>query len=163
MLMYPESRGVVRLAGANPWHPPAIYSNFFSRRVDVDRIVEGIMMVIRLSQTDAFQALGSTLNRRPLPACKRFDFGSDEYWECCVRQWTMQMHHPCGTCKMGPEWDRNAVVSPRLKVHGVKRLRVIDASVMPTIPGAHTQAGVYMVAEKGADLIKEDWNWKISS
>lgn len=159
MLMYPESRGWVRLKSANPWHPPRIQSNFFSEPVDLYRIVEGIKMVIELSQTKAFQSLESTLNRRPFPACKHLKFGSDEYWGCCVRQWTMQMHHPCGTCKMGPEWDKNAVVSPRLQVYGMKRLRVVDASIMPTIPGAHTVASAYMVGEKGADLIKEDWNW----
>lgn len=158
MLMYPESRGVVRLTSANAWHPPKIHSNFFFQKRDLDRIVEGIKMIIRLSQTDTFQTLGSILNRQPLPACRKFKFGSDDYWACCVRQWTMQMHHPCGTCKMGPEWDRSAVVSPQLKVYGVKNLRVIDASIMPTIPGGHPQASVYMIGEKGADLIKKDWN-----
>lgn len=159
MLMYPESRGTVRLRSSNPWHSPKLQSNFFAESVDLYRIVEGIKMVIKLSETKAFQSFGSTLNRRQFPACKHFGFGSDEYWACCVRQWTMQMHHQCGTCKMGPEWDRNAVVSPRLKVYGIKGLRVVDASIMPTIPGAHTVAAAYMVGEKGADLIKEDWNW----
>ncbi|XKL61999.1 hypothetical protein PGB90_001832 [Kerria lacca] len=162
MLMYPKSRGTVRLRSANPWHAPKLQSNFFAESIDLLRIVEGIKMVIKLSQTNAFQSFGSTLNRRPLPSCKHFEFGSDDYWACCVRQWTMQMHHQCGTCKMGPEWDKNAVVSPRLKVYGIKNLRVIDASIMPIIPGAHTVAGAYMVGEKGADLIKEDWNWTTS-
>jgi len=58
---------------------------------------------------------------------------------------------------MGPEWDRNAVVSPQLKVYGVKQLRVIDCSIMPTITGAHTMAPAYMIGEKGADLVKASW------
>lgn len=159
MLMYPESRGNVRLKSSNPWHLPKVQSNFFDKSVDLYRIVEGIKMVVNLSQTKAFQSLASTPNRRPIPGCKQFEFGSDEYWACSVRQLTMQMHHQCGTCKMGPQSDPTAVVDPRLRVYGIKNLRVCDASIMPTIPGAHTVAGAYMVGEKGADLIKEDWNW----
>jgi len=58
---------------------------------------------------------------------------------------------------MGPEWDRNAVVNSQLKVYGVKKLRVIDCSIMPTITGGHTVAPAYMIGEKGADLVKSDW------
>lgn len=158
MLMYPESRGTVRLRSSNPWHPPLLQSNFFDKNIDLDRIVEGVKMVVNLSRTDAFQTVGSTLHRKPIPGCKHLPFASDQYWACCVQQLTMQMHHQCCTCKMGPEWDRNAVVNPRLKVYGVKNLRVVDASIMPTIPGAHTVAAAYMIGEKGADLIKEDWS-----
>lgn len=63
-----------------------------------------------------------------------------------------------GTCKMGPQNDKSAVVSPRLLVHGVNRLRVADASIMPRIPAAHTLAPVVMIGEKAADMIKQDWN-----
>ncbi len=159
MLLRPLSRGIVRLKSTNPWQPPRLQSNFFAESEDLYRLVEGIKIVLNLSETAAFRSFGSTLNRKPLPACKAFKFGSDGYWACCIRQWTMQMHHQSGTCKMGPEWDRNAVVGPRLTVHGIKNLRVVDASVMPKIPGAHIVASVYMIGEKGADMIKEDWNW----
>lgn len=63
-----------------------------------------------------------------------------------------------GTCKMGPIGDETAVVTPRLKVQGIRSLRVADASIMPRIPAAHTHAPVVMVAEKAADMIKEDWD-----
>jgi choline dehydrogenase-like flavoprotein len=58
---------------------------------------------------------------------------------------------------MGPEWDPDAVVDPRLRVYGVKGLRVIDASIMPTIVSGNTNAPAIMIGEKGADLVKEDW------
>lgn len=59
---------------------------------------------------------------------------------------------------MGPANDPTAVVSPRLLVHGIKRLRIVDASIIPRIPASHTHAPVVMIAEKASDLIKEDWN-----
>uniref|UniRef100_A0A8D9E0E7 Glucose dehydrogenase [FAD, quinone] n=1 Tax=Cacopsylla melanoneura TaxID=428564 RepID=A0A8D9E0E7_9HEMI len=155
--MYPESRGSVRLASKNPWAPPLINPNFFDREIDVLRIVEGIKFVIKMSETEPFQSIGSKLVDRPIPGCKHLPFGSDEYWVCCVKQLTMQTHHQCGTCKMGPSSDPTAVVDPRLRVYGIKGLRVIDASIMPVLPGGHTVAPTYMIGEKGSDLIKEDW------
>lgn len=157
MLMYPESRGHVRLKSADPLVYPAVQSNFFQHPLDLLRVVEGIKMIIELSKTKAFQKYKSKLSTRVLPACKTLPYGTDEYWGCCVRQLTMQMHHQCGTCKMGPDGDATAVVDPRLRVHGIKGLRVIDASIMPTTTGGHTVAPSYMIGEKGADLIKEDW------
>lgn len=145
------------MRSADPFAKPIINSNFFADPMDVNRIVEGIKMVIELSKTKAFQKYGSALHRKPLTGCKHLEFGSDPYWTCCVQTITMQMHHHTGTCKMGPSGDRNAVVSPQLKVYGVDNLRVIDCSVMPTITGGHTVAPAYMIGEKGADLVKSTW------
>lgn len=83
-------------------------------------------------------------------------YGSDQYWECYIRQVSMALQQPVGTAKMGPATDRFAVVDERLKVHGLTGLRVIDASVMPKIVSANVYAATIMVAEKGSDLIKED-------
>lgn len=69
----------------------------------------------------------------------------------------MTIYHQCGTNKMGPAYDPEAVVDPRLRVYGIKGLRVVDASVMPQIVSGNTNAAVIMIGEKGSDLIKEDW------
>jgi len=114
-------------------------------------------MAIELSKTLAFQKYGSKLLQRPMIGCEHLEFGTDQYWMCCVQTMTMQMHHQSGTCKMGPKHDRNAVVDSELKVYGVKHLRVIDCSIMPTITGGHTVAPAYMIGEKGADLVKSTW------
>lgn len=85
---------------------------------------------------------------------------SDQYWECCIRGYTSSLQHQVGTCKMGPPTDQSAVVNSDLKVHGVNNLRVIDASIMPILPSAHTNAVVYMIGEKGADMVKDYWTMK---
>jgi choline dehydrogenase len=84
-------------------------------------------------------------------------FKSDEYWKCVIKHLTFSIYHESGTCKMGPVSDQEAVVDPRLRVQGINGLRGIDASIFPRIPTAHTNAPTIMVAEKGADLIKQDW------
>lgn len=145
------------MRSVNPFEEPIIHANFFTDSLDLKRIVEGIKMIIKLSQTKAFKKYGSELHRKPMVGCAHIEFGTDDYWSCCVQTMTMQMHHQCGTCKMGPEWDRNAVVNHQLKVYGVNHLRVIDCSIMPTITGAHTVAPTYMIGEKGADLVKSTW------
>ncbi|GLH01008.1 hypothetical protein R5R35_006258 [Gryllus longicercus] len=157
LLLRPRSRGWVRLRSANPFHYPVINANYFADPFDVATLVEGVKFALRIADSRAMRAYGSRLYRVPLPNCRRHRFASDAYWECAIRTTTMTIYHPVGTCKMGPPSDPEAVVDPRLRVYGVRGLRVIDASIMPTIVSGNTNAPVIMIGEKGADLIKEDW------
>lgn len=86
--------------------------------------------------------------------CEQYPQFSDEYLACMIRTYTQTIYHPTSTCKMGAEWDTNAVVTPELKVKGVKGLRVVDASIFPQIVSGNTNAAVIATAERAADLIK---------
>ncbi|PSN57080.1 Glucose dehydrogenase [FAD, quinone] [Blattella germanica] len=157
LLLRPKSTGWIRLRSKNYLHYPEIIPNYFAYPEDVATIVEGIKIAVNLSSTPAFQRFGSRLHNIPMPGCGHLEFQSDAYWECALRHFTFTIYHPSGTCKMGPDHDPDAVLDPRLRVRGVEALRVIDASIMPTIISGNPNAPVIMIGEKGADLIKEDW------
>lgn len=116
-----------------------------------------LLQAIAVSETQAFQKYGSTLLSVPFPGCENELFGSDAYWLCSIRQLTTNLHHQVGTCKMGPDSDSESVVDPKLRVRGIRGLRVVDASIMPLIPGGHTNSVAFMIGEKAADMIKENW------
>jgi len=157
LLLRPRSSGWIRLKSRNPLHYPVIEPNYFAHREDVKTLIEGIRIAHQISNTTAFRRFGSRPLTTPMPGCRHIPFDSDPYWECALRHFTFTIYHPAGTCKMGPRSDPTAVVDPRLRVHGVRRLRVIDASIMPIIVSGNTNAPTIMIGEKGSDLIKEDW------
>ncbi|XP_067014899.2 glucose dehydrogenase [FAD, quinone] [Anabrus simplex] len=157
LLLRPKSTGWVRLKSTNPSDHPQIEPNYFAYPEDVATLVEGVKLAVNLSSTPSFQQFGSRLHTIPMPGCSKYQFPSDEYWECAFRHFTFTMYHPAGTCKMGPASDPSAVVDARLKVHGVDRLRVIDASIMPQIISGNPNAPTIMIGEKASDMIKEDW------
>lgn len=111
----------------------------------------------QFTQTSILRRINATLNIYVWRNCPKVEYLSDAFWECLARYYSQTIYHPVGTCKMGPNSDRDAVVDPRLRVYGIKRLRVIDASIMPTITTGNTNIPTIMIAEKGADMIKEDW------
>ncbi|KAL3289001.1 hypothetical protein HHI36_003444 [Cryptolaemus montrouzieri] len=158
ILLNPESRGVVRLNQTDPiFGAPLLYANTFHERIDLLRIVEGIKQGLNLLRTHAFRKAGARLVTNQLPACKDYEFGTDGYWECLVASYTTTIFHQTSTCKMGPKHDREAVVDPELRVHGIHNLRIIDASIMPKIVRGNTNAPTIMIGEKGSDLIKKRW------
>ena len=144
----PESRGEVRLASADPLDEPVIKANYLSVPSDVDALVEGVKVARRIFDTERFRPiLGEEFETSR-------DAQSDEEIEDFVRQNAETIYHPVGTCRMGH--DDMAVVDARLRVRGLQSLRVVDASVMPTLIGGNTNAPTIMIAEKASDMILED-------
>ncbi|KYN16689.1 PREDICTED: glucose dehydrogenase [FAD, quinone]-like [Trachymyrmex cornetzi] len=157
ILLKPKSIGEIRLRSRNPADPVRIYANYFSEQEDLDTMLKSLDFLKKMINTETFRRHEFRLHHMDIPDCRHTKSDSDEYWKCNLRHMSSTIFHPVGTTKMGPQGDPTAVVDPRLKVHGVQRLRVIDASIMPTITGGNTNAPTIMIAEKGADFIKEDW------
>ncbi len=145
-LLHPESRGSITLRSTDPLAAPVIQANYLSSEVDMQVLIDGIKLSRQLAQTHAFDPYRGK-EVIPGPAVE-----SDESIAAYIRQAFETLYHPVGTCKMGN--DNQAVVDSSLRVHGVKGLRVVDASVMPVIVRGNTNAPTIMIAEKAADLIK---------
>lgn len=152
-----QSRGYLKLQSNDPLKYPLLYHNYLTHPHDVAVMREGVKAGLAVGETQAMKRFGARFHSVPVPGCRHLASFTDEYWECVVRQYTMTIYHMSGTCKMAPPSDPGAVVDARLRVYGVQGLRVVDASVMPTIPSGNINAPVIMIAEKAADLIKEDW------
>lgn len=160
-LLTPKSRGVIKLNKTDPiWGSPIIYPGFLTNKEDIDRMLEGIRMCLQFFETTTFRNNNYRLYDTPESPCDKLKWNSDEYWICLLRAKTVPGSHAAGTCKMGPKNDPEAVVDSRLRVYGVKRLRVVDASIMPIVPRGNTHAPTVMIAEKASDMIKEDWYFR---
>lgn len=147
-LIRPESRGSVSLRSANPFDAPAIRPNYLSTEHDVRVMVEGVRRSREIANTKAFKPYrGAELH----PGSK---IATTEQVADFLRANMQTLYHPVGTCKMGS--DAMAVVDQRLRVRGIEGLRVADASVMPRIISGNTNAPAIMIAEKAADMIRED-------
>ncbi|KZC09328.1 Glucose dehydrogenase [acceptor] [Dufourea novaeangliae] len=157
IMQNPRSVGRLTLRSKDPLEPPKIEPNFFSHPADVEIILEGIKHAINVSRTASFKKYNSKLHDIKIPGCKQFEFASDDYWRCAIKHLPSMMNHEIGTVKMGPKSDPYAVVDPELRVYGVQGLRVVDASIMPAMPTGHVNAGIYMIGEKAADMIKQAW------
>jgi choline dehydrogenase len=147
-LLRPESRGHVRIKSADPRLPPAIHPNYLAARKDRDTLVAGVKVLRRLAQAPAL-ARYIAEEFEPGPGCTDDDALLD-----FIRRRGSTVYHPVSTCRMGP--DAKAVVDERLRVRGFERLRVIDASIMPSVVSGNTNAATIMIAEKGADMIMTD-------
>ncbi|XP_051160385.1 glucose dehydrogenase [FAD, quinone]-like [Leptopilina boulardi] len=153
----PKSIGEVKLQSNNPNDRVKIIPNYLKHSDDVNTLLKGIEFLRSLINTKAMQSIGVKWNKYDIPNCRNMEFDTDDYWKCNFKHTYNTVYHAVGTAKMGPKSDEKAVVDPRLKVHGIERLRVIDASIMPKIPSANINSATLMIAEKGSDMIKEDW------
>nr|CAD7416563.1 unnamed protein product [Timema poppensis] len=156
-LLNPKSRGKVQLKSSDPFESPNIFAGFYTDPEDIETMIRAIRFYQKLANTKVMKMLGARLEHLDLPDCRKFSFDTREYWICTLRHLSSTIYHPVGTCKMGPSSDPEAVVTPKLKVYGVKRLRVSDASIMPDIVSGNTNAATIMIGERAADFIKEDW------
>jgi choline dehydrogenase len=141
-----QNIGSVTLQSIAPKDPPTIRMNYLHNQADVQKLIEGIKLMRQLFQSKAFDEF------RGKEITPGADIQSDADLEAYIRDTCSTVWHPVGTCKMGI--DSMAVVDPELRVHGVEGLRVVDASIMPTITTGNTNAPTIMIGEKAADLIK---------
>ena len=144
-LIYPKSRGTLRLASADPSAAPLIDPNYLDEDADVDVLVGGMELIRETMASQAIRS-GVDVEVEPGPAyATRADLAKE------VLNRATTVYHPVGTCRMGV--DERAVVDPQLRVRGIEGLRVADASIMPSIVGGNTNAASMMIGERAADLI----------
>jgi choline dehydrogenase-like flavoprotein len=144
-VLRPKSAGQVTLAGPDPLLPPVIDPKFLSDDRDLDLLVTGYKIVRRILDGPALAPYGGVDNATP---------ETDDQIRDTIRDRADTVYHPVGTCKMGPASDPMAVVDAQLRVRGIDGLRVVDASIMPTLIGGNTNAPTIMIAEKASDLIR---------
>jgi len=144
----PHSRGEIRIRSADPFEYPAIYPNYLSDERDCTVAVGGIKLARAIA---AAPSLKAHIIEEKIPGAR---FQSDAELLEAARQFSQTIYHPVGSCKMGR--DKAAVVDARLRVHGIEKLRIADASIMPEIVSGNTNAPTMMIGEKAADMILAD-------
>ncbi|MCO5064285.1 MAG: GMC family oxidoreductase N-terminal domain-containing protein [Rhizobiaceae bacterium] len=144
----PESLGYVRISSSDPLSKPQIQPNYLSAEGDRQTLLRGMRLGLQLLTTPALRQYDPKIIA-PDPEAK-----SDAELLDFAHQNGTTIYHMIGTARMGPESDSDTVVDAQLRVHGIEGLRVADASIMPTMPSANTNATVMMIAEKAADLVR---------
>jgi choline dehydrogenase-like flavoprotein len=151
----PDSRGFVHIKSSDPAVPPAIQPRYLSARSDCDTMVEGLKLLRRvMNQPEMRRYIAE--ERAPGEHCR-----SDADLLAFARANGTTVYHPTSTCRMGS--DPNAVVDERLRVRGFEHLRVIDASIMPTVVSGNTNAAAVMIGEKGADMVLADASVRVAA
>jgi len=144
----PESRGFVHIKSADPRDPPAIQPRYLTSPADRDTLLAGMRLLQRIMRQPAMRRYVAEEYAPPASVT------SDADLMAYARKTSTTVFHPTSTCRMGT--DPTAVVDERLRVRGIERLRVVDASIMPALVSGNTNAGTVMIGEKGADMILQD-------
>ena len=144
----PESRGEVTINSSNPKDLPTIIPNYLSTKSDRETAIESIKVARKIAQANSIKDF---IQDEFVPGSS---YNSDEELLEVARNHSQSIYHPVGTCKMGH--DKDSVVDDQLRVHGVKNLRVVDASIMPELVSGNTNAPTMMIAEKAAQMILEN-------
>jgi choline dehydrogenase len=144
-LLTPHSRGSVRLASNDPTAKPIIHNAFYTQGDDLERMLAALQLTLEICGQPALQPYCAEPFNTP-------DGDSEEALRAHIARTTFAIYHPVGTCRMGE--DNGAVVDEQLRVNGLERLRVVDASVMPVVPRGNTNAPTIAIAERAADLIR---------
>ncbi|XP_025837031.1 glucose dehydrogenase [FAD, quinone]-like [Agrilus planipennis] len=157
IVLHPKSVGTITLKSNDPYEYPDIDPRYLSDPYDhdIETMYQGILLALDLIDTNAYRARNMSLLYAAPPDCRGFPFSSRAFWYCAMRQLTSNLYHPISTCRMSPD-PEEGVVDPRLRVHGIKNLRVADCSIIPHPVSGHTNAPAVMIGEKASDLIKED-------
>ncbi|NHB56792.1 choline dehydrogenase [Acinetobacter sp. 194] len=153
-LLNPKSRGTIKITGSKIDDPLLIDPNFYGDDWDIEEMVKGFKLTQQLMQSQAFKEIVS----EDLFTAK---VQSDDEIREILRARSDTVYHPVGSCKMGI--DSMAVVDPELRVYGIQGLRVVDASIMPTVVNGNTNAPVAMIAEKAVDMIRQSYRQSVLS
>ncbi|HEV3320151.1 MAG TPA: FAD-dependent oxidoreductase [Solirubrobacteraceae bacterium] len=146
-LLTPRSRGSVRLASSDPTAKPIVHNEFYAAGDDLQRMVAALRLTLEICAQPAMRPYCAGPFTTP-------DGETDDALRAHVARTTFSVYHPVGTCRMGA--DEDAVVDEQLRVRGVEGLRVVDASVMPVVPRGNTNAPTIAIAERAADLIRDN-------
>ena len=149
-LLRPKSTGEVTLKSSDPFDDPLIDPKFLSHPDDMKVMIQGYKKMMEILHTEPFNKYIQDHVHRPV------DIDDDKDIEQAIREDADTVYHPVGTCKMGS--DEMSVVDNNLKVHKTNGLRIIDASIMPTLVGGNTNAPTIMIGEKASDIILAEWS-----
>lgn len=156
--LHPKSKGTVTLKSNSSFDYPLIDYNLLSDNFDIESLYQGVQLVSKLTETEAFRSINATWAFSRFPGCNHTKPLSKKYWYCYLRKVTSTLYHPMSTCRMGTN-SKKAVVDRTFKVFGVKRLRVADASVIPFPLSSNINAPCTMLGQRVSDLIKEEYTF----